>query len=242
MAKRRMKLYTSMASWFYLLTPPEEYAEEVGIYLPLLKGPASPRRPTLLELGAGGGNNASHLKKHFTMTLTDISPQMLAMSRTLNPECEHRKGDMRTLRLGRTFDAIFAHDAIEYMHTEKDLGAAIQTAFVHCRPGGVALFTPDHVRETFKPSTDHGGNDKGARGLRYLAWTYDPDPSDTVYTVEFACLLRQANGRVRMEYDRHYCGLFPQRTWLKLLRETGFQPKVVSDRYGRRLFVAAKPG
>jgi SAM-dependent methyltransferase len=135
MKKRRMKLYTSMASWFYLLTPPEEYAEEVGIYLPLLKDPASPRRTTLLELGAGGGNNASHLKKHFTMTLTDISPQMLAMSRKLNPECEHILGDMRSLRLGRTFDAVFIHDAIDYMTTEQDLGAAIATAFVHCKPG-----------------------------------------------------------------------------------------------------------
>jgi hypothetical protein len=107
--------------------------------------------------------------------------------------------------------------------------------------GGVALFTPDHVRETFKPSTEHGGSDKGTRGLRYLAWTYDTNPNDTVCTVEFACLLRQANGRVRMVHDRHYFGLFPQRTWLKLLRETGFQPRVVTDRYDRRLFLAKRP-
>ena len=72
---------------------------------------------TLLELGSGGGNNASHLKHRFECTLTDLSPEMLALSRTLNPECEHIEGDMRTLRLERTFDAVFVHDAIAYITT-----------------------------------------------------------------------------------------------------------------------------
>jgi hypothetical protein len=37
---------------------------------------------------------------------------MLALSMTVNPECEHIEGDMRTLRLGHTFDAVFLHDAV----------------------------------------------------------------------------------------------------------------------------------
>ena len=57
----------------------------------------------MLELGSGGGNNAFHLKSKFEMTLVDLSPQMLAVSRTLNPECEHREGDMRTVNLGTHF-------------------------------------------------------------------------------------------------------------------------------------------
>ena len=40
---------------------------------------------------------------------------MLELSRTLNPDCEHLEGDMRTLRLGRTFDAVLIHDAVMYM-------------------------------------------------------------------------------------------------------------------------------
>jgi len=108
------------------------------------------RRPprTLLELGSGGGNNASHLKARFAMTLVDSSPGMLEHSRRLNPGCEHVQGDMRHARLGREFDAVFVYDAVSYMTTETDLRAAIATAFVHCRPGGAALLVPDHVRET----------------------------------------------------------------------------------------------
>jgi hypothetical protein len=40
---------------------------------------------------------------------------MLALSMTVNPECEHIEGDMRTLRLGHTFDAVFLHDAVMYL-------------------------------------------------------------------------------------------------------------------------------
>ena len=36
-----------------------------------------------------------------------------------------------------------------YLTTERDLGLAIETAYIHCRPGGAALFAPDYVRETF---------------------------------------------------------------------------------------------
>ena len=66
---------------------------------------------------------------------------------------------MRSVRLGRTFDAVFVHDAIAYMTTEDDLRAVFATAFEHTRPGGVALFVPDAVTETFEPAADHGGHD-----------------------------------------------------------------------------------
>ena len=108
---------------------------------------------------------------------------------------------------------------------------------MHCRPGGVALFAPDHVRETFTPGTDHGGHDDGHRGLRYLEWTYDPDPNDTTYVVDFAYLLRETDGRTRVEHDRHIEGLFGREEWLQLLREVGFQPRGIVDAWGRDIFV-----
>jgi hypothetical protein len=166
---------------------------------------------------------------------------MLAVSRSLNPECEHVEGDMRTIRLGRTFDAVFIHDAVDYMTTLADLGQALETAFSHCRPGGVALFVPDHVQETFQPSTEHGGTDGHDRGLRYLEWSYDPDDSDTTYTTDYVYLLREGAQIVGVEHDQHICGLFPRAEWLRLLREVGFQPKIVQDAYERDIFVAGKP-
>ncbi len=219
------RLYSDLASWFHLLTAPEDYAEEAEIYRRLLVEAVDLPPRTILELGSGGGNNASHMKTHFEMTLTDVSPQMLDLSRTINPDLEHIQGDMRSIRLGRKFDAVFVHDAVVYMTTEEDLAAAIETAYVHARAGGAALFAPDHLRENFNPPmTDHGGHDApDGRGLRYLEWTTDPDPDDTTYTVDFAYLLREKDGSVRLEQDRHIEGLFPRATWLRLLEAAGFQ-------------------
>ena len=220
------RLYRDLTSWFPILTAPEDYAEEAAIYRKIMVGAGASPLETLLELGSGGGNNASHLKPHFMMTLVDLSADMLAVSRSLNPECEHIQGDMRTVRLGRLFDAVFVHDAIMYMTTENDLRSAIETAFVHCRPGGVALFCPDHVRETFRPTTNHGGHDAGERSLRYLEWSWDPDPADTNYTTDFAYLIREG-GNVRCEYDRHICGLFGREEWIRFMTEVGFHARSV---------------
>ena len=92
---------------------PVHYTEEAEDLLPiLLSATDSPRK--LLELGCGGGSLAHHLKGRFQLTLSDRSPQMLAVSREVNPECEHVLGDMRSLDLGREFDLVLIHDAIMY--------------------------------------------------------------------------------------------------------------------------------
>ncbi|MGB3258736.1 MAG: class I SAM-dependent methyltransferase, partial [Ornithinimicrobium sp.] len=99
------RMYADLARWWPLLSPPEEYVEEAATIAGLLgTGVADVR--TLLELGSGGGHNTVHLKRDFQMTLVDLSPDMLAVSASLNPDCEHLEADMRTLRLGRIFDAV----------------------------------------------------------------------------------------------------------------------------------------
>jgi SAM-dependent methyltransferase len=241
------RMYEEFASWWPLVSAPSEYEEEATFYRKMLTSACAGPIRTVLELGSGGGNNASHLKMHFTMVLVEPSPGMREVSRALNPECEHVAGDMRTVRLGREFDAVFVHDAVCYMTSEADLRQAIETAFVHCRPGGAALFAPDFVRETFRSTTDHGGHDGERQGLRYLEWTWDPDPDDTTYIVDFAYLLRTPDGAVRAEYDRHVEGLFPRGDWLRLLAEAGFQPRSVPFDHSElepgsyEVFVATKP-
>ena len=222
-------LYTDLASWWPLMSAPADYEEEATFYMHTLQDAAGAPIRTMLELGSGGGNNALFMKHHVSeLVLTDLSDGMLVVSRALNPECEHVQGDMRTIRLGRTFDAVFVHDAITYMATEADLRHAIETAAVHCRPGGVALFAPDHLTETFQPGTDCGGHDgPDGAGLRYLEWTWDPDPTDSSTTTSYTYVLRSPDGTVRVEHDLMQEGLFPRATWLRLLDEAGFDARPV---------------
>src|SRR5262245_29680910 len=228
------KLYSTLAPWFHLLTSPEDYSEEAGVVLQVL-GPSAPHpvRP-LLELGSGGGNNASHLKRSLQMTLVDLSSDMLALSRRINPECEHIAGDMRSVRLHRQFDGVLVHDAVMYMTSVTDLKECIETAYVHCKPGGTALFMPDFVKETFVNCVHHGGHDDDSRSLRYFEWTFDPDPSDATYTVDFVYMLREPAIPLRIEHDLHLYGLFSCDVWTRLLGESGFAPTITEDPYGRQ--------
>jgi SAM-dependent methyltransferase len=241
-------LYGELASWWPLLSAPDEYEEEAAFFGELLATAGDRPPATVLELGSGGGNIASYLTARFAMTLVDRAPGMLAVSRRLNPDCAHVEGDLRTVRLGRTFDAVFVHDAVCYMTTEADLRRAIATAYAHCRPGGAAVFAPDHLRETFRPSSDSGGHDGAdGRGLRWVDWTWDPDPSDSTYVVDYAYLLRSADGSVRAVHDRHVEGLFSRADWLRLLAEAGFEARAVPFDHSElepgtlEVFVARRP-
>ena len=224
-----MRMYSELAPWFHHVTHPDEYADEAAHVARLSTAACRGAAKTLLELGSGGGNNASHLKAHFSCTLTDVSPDMLALSRTLNPECEHIVGDMRTLRLEQLFDIVFVHDAINYMTTEADLRAAIATAAAHIRPGGVAIFMPDAVTETFAPGAEHGGRDGvGGRGLRFLGWTHELNADGVTYDVDYVLLIHEPGRPIRLEQDRHTMGLFPRATWRSLIEGSGLEPIGVS--------------
>ena len=220
-----MRLYDELAAWWPLLSAPEEYGEEAAFYSAALQEACDPR--TVLELGSGGGNNASHMKAHFDMTLVDRSEGMLDVSRALNPECVHLSGNMRSVRLGREYDAVFVHDAICYMTTEASLRSVFETAYVHCRDGGAALFCPDFVSENFQAGTDHGGHDGDGRAMRYMDWTWDPDPSDTEYLVDMTYVLREGDAEPSVVQERWVEGLFPEQRWVDLMTDVGFEPKVL---------------
>ncbi len=119
-------------------------------------------------------------------------------------------------------------NAIAYITTREDLFDVFVTAGAHCRPGGASLFVPDWVRETFTPGTDHGGRDGTDRALRYLDWTWDPDPEDETHLMDLTYVLRERDGSMRVELDRHVCGLFPRAVWLELLARAGFDARPIS--------------
>ncbi|MFK7914496.1 MAG: methyltransferase domain-containing protein [Pseudomonadales bacterium] len=232
----RHAIYHDLVPWYRLLDPPEEHREEAEVYqaalLRTMSPPETASRPRLLELGSGAGHNALWLKAHFDCTLVDLSEPMLGLSRSLNPQCQHVQGDMRTARLERTFDALLIHDAIVYMCSEEDLLAALATAYEHLRPGGAAIFAPDCVRESFVEGIELNEADDGDRAMRCMYWTWDSDPDGCTYSVEYALLLRES-GTVQALHDHHQEGLFSISQWQRLLQQTGFtvtlQPRPMEE-------------
>ncbi len=233
------RLYRDLARWWPLLSPPAEYRDEAAWILETLARTLGRRPATILELGSGGGNTASFLAPHAKLTLVDLSPEMLAVSRQLIPAAEHVAGDMRSVRLGRVFDAVLMHDAVVYMTTTQDLAAALATARAHLASGAVIVL-PDCVAETFTPGIETGGADApDGSAARFLEWSHAPTPGATAYDVDYALMLRSAGGAVETIHDRHRCGLFPRAAWRKAFAEAGFAaPEIVTDPWKRNVFVA----
>ena len=90
-----LRLYSDLAEWWPLLSPPEDYAEEASWYLHLLQESLDRPLGSMLELGSGGGHLASHVHPAVELVLLDLSPEMLAVSQALNPKREHVRADMR---------------------------------------------------------------------------------------------------------------------------------------------------
>ena len=224
----RPRMYHELADWFHLITAPEDYAEEAAYYLAVMRNVIGRTPASLLELGSGGGNNASHYKASIPdVVLSDLSEEMLSLSRTINPELLHVHGDMRTIRVGRQFEAVFVHDACSYLTTADDIRQLAETAFEHCLPGGVAVFCPDHTQENLVYETDHGGHDGDGRALRYLEWTTPGAPGTFEFGIDYAYILHEDGHEPRVVYDRHVNGALPRETWLSSLAEAGFQPGAV---------------
>ncbi len=229
-----MKLYKELADWWPLMSPHTEYEEEAALYMDILRR-HHPSIEKAVEFGSGGGSNAYYLKLHFAMTLSDLSEEMLAVSRRLNPDLPHIQGDMRTINAGADYDLVFIHDAIMYFTEKSDLLAVMKNAKKHLNKDGILFIMTDQFTETFQPTTNEGGTDDGERGMRYLEWTFDSDPHDHMTETEYAYILKNQNGITR-EYDSVRSGLFSMAEWQELLKEAGFQVEFERVKY------AAEPG
>jgi trans-aconitate methyltransferase len=223
-ADHEYRLYGELAGWWPLISPPGEYAQEATYLAAVLSSTAAIPVHDVLDLGSGGGHVAMHLKDRFTLTLADISGDMLDVSRRLNPQCRHVRGDMRTMRLGQQFDAVLTHDAIDYVTSRDDLAMVIATAFEHCRPGGIAVFVPDYVKDDFRALTGGGGGgeDETGRKATFRERTWDPDPADDWVQAEYEFILREADGTVDVVKETHRLGVFARETWRQLLVAAGF--------------------
>lgn len=217
------RLYGDLAWLWPILSDPAHYCHEAAAFRDAIRGHASIPSTTLLDLGCGGGHNDLHLKQDFHVTGVDFSAGSLGHARQLNPEAIYAQGDLRTVRLETTFDAVIIADAIDYMLTEADLAAAFATAHAHLRPGGVFCTYAEHTREHFVQNQNKcWTRSREEADVTFLENYYDPDASDTTIEGTSVYLIRE-RGRLRIETDRHRLSLFDLPTWRRLLKAAGFE-------------------
>jgi len=243
----QQRLYNDLAWVWPIISPREEYIPETELFCEAIRKHSQIPVKTLLDLGCGGGHNDYVLKKHFEVTGIDISVPMLELAKQLNPEATYLPGDMRTVKLDKTFDAVTVFDSINYMLTVEDLKAAFMTAYQHLKPGGVFLALVEETPENFQQNwTLCSTYAKDGVEIAFIENYYDPDPADTTFEATLVYLIR-CEGQLKIETDRHLCGIFKLETWHHLLEEVRFEVRqdefTISTPYAKSypMFICIKP-
>lgn len=143
-----MSCFADYSSYYNLLYQDKDYAGEAR-YVHKLIQKYRPGAKTILNLGCGTGNHDFELAKlGYNVTGIDMSAKMLASANsrlsTLNTQPSSLNfilGDIRTVRLEKTFDVVVSlFHVMSYQTTNADLKAAFATVKANLRPGGLFLF------------------------------------------------------------------------------------------------------
>jgi SAM-dependent methyltransferase len=211
--------YNELAWTEELLSDPADYEQEVLEYAALLKQYAAIPVQSLLHLGCGAGRHDRWFGEYFTITGVDVSDAMLELARKINPDTEYHRGDMRTIRLNRQFDAVVIPDSIDYMASAEDLGNAIRTAAMHLKPGGVLMIT-GKTRENFRNNNFAYSGARGDVHVTVLENNFiNPYRPDT-YDITLVYLIRE-KGELTCHTENTTGGIFPLATWENLFKKAG---------------------
>lgn len=141
-------VFSHYARYYDLLYYDKDYTAEAN-YVDRLIQRWRPGAKTVLELGSGTGKHAQLLAQlGYSVHGVDRSEGMLARA---NRSVEDRSqadrrptfslGDIRTVRVGRTFDAaISLFHVLSYQISNADVASALATAREHLEPGGIFIF------------------------------------------------------------------------------------------------------
>ncbi|MDW7670482.1 MAG: class I SAM-dependent methyltransferase [Bacillota bacterium] len=185
-------VYNELAWTDPVLARPESYEEEAMNYVRVIKDSVSAPFPTMLHLGCGAGGHDFHFRKHFQVTGVDVSRGMLDLAKKVNPDVTYVMGDMRTICLNETFDAVVIPDSIAYMSTLEDLKQTLTNAAGHLKAGGVLLVVA-HTKEEFQENNFvyTGAKD----GVHITLFENNHIVSDSTYEATMVYLIRQGGER-----------------------------------------------
>jgi len=159
-----MTVFGTYSKYYNLLYKDKDYVGEAQFIHSLIQS-YSPSVKTVLDLGCGTGKHDVLLaEKGYTITGVDRSEEMLVIAhkqietkiKTSTEAANHSmlgsaatqllnltfiQGDIRTLNIGKRFDAVISlFDVMSYQTTNRDLRAAFDRVKAHLNPGGIFIF------------------------------------------------------------------------------------------------------
>jgi len=139
-------VFGAYAGFYDALYADKDYESEVAFIVDVLTEHGVSAGASILDLGCGTGGHAVPLARGgYVVTGVDLSSEMVERAvekaRTAGVDVEFTVGDVRTVRLGRTFDAVISMFAVvSYQLTNQDLAQTFETVAAHLAPGGLFVF------------------------------------------------------------------------------------------------------
>ena len=190
---------------------------------------ASPAAQTLLDVACGTGAHLVQMQQWYAVEGVDLSPAMLAVARTRLPGIPLREGDMRTLDLGKTFDAVTClFSSIGYMLDSAELRAAIARLAAHVAPGGVLIIDgwvrPDQWRDNYRPDSPDVASDDEVTVVR-LSYSRR---NGSITELEMHHLV-QTDAGIDCFMEPHRLRLTETDEYVSAVTEAGLEARVIPD-------------
>ncbi len=190
---------------------------------------ASPAAQTLLDVACGTGAHLVEMQRRFAVEGVDLSPAMLAVARTRLPGIPLYEGDMRTLDLGKTFDAVTClFSSIGYMTDPAEMRGAIARLAAHVAPGGVLIVDgwvrPDRWLDNFRPDSPDVASDDGLTVVRMSYGRRDGNITE----LEMHHLV-QTDAGVEYFTETHRLMLTETDDYVSAVTDAGLQARVIPD-------------
>lgn len=224
-----------------IIDPIEPWVEAVDVHLRRVGA----RGGTVLDAGCGTGRHARGLiDRGYRVELLDASSDLLGIASRRCPGAPTYTGDLCTLSLPRSFDAVICRGVLNDLVTDAERDGALSSfAGVLCNAGVVILDVRDSESSRAKSGIVQRKEVELLGGDR-LVFTNTPVWSEGVIDVEEQYSLRRADGR---QTTTHYS--FRMRPWAAAelrssLHRAGFDRVEIaqgqSSRAADRLFVVAR--
>jgi SAM-dependent methyltransferase len=190
---------------------------------------ACPSAQTLLDVACGTGAHLVEMQRWYAVEGVDVSPAMLEVARARLPGIPLHEGDMRTLDLGKTFDAVTClFSSIGYMTDPAEMRSAIARLAAHVAPGGVLIIDgwvrPEQWRDNFRPDSPDFASDDEETVVR-LSYSRR---EGNITELEMHHLV-QTDGGVEYFMEAHRLRLTATDEYVSAVENAGLKAQVIAD-------------
>jgi SAM-dependent methyltransferase len=201
---------------------------------------ASPGARTLLDVACGTGAHLAILRRWYEVEGVDLSPEMLEVARARLGDVPLHMADMRTLELGRRFDAVTClFSAIGYVTDPAEMRSTIRRIADHVAPGGV-LLVDGWVRPEDWGDEFHGGPDVASDEETMVVRLTFTRRVGSITELDLHHLVRDADG-IDHFVEHHRLALVPTADYVSAFESAGLRARFVPFMPSRDRVVGTKP-